>query len=194
MAPAGTLVKNRDSEMSFSDFANDAVFELCPVCAGDEIRVLCPALSFVYSDHGRQASWHFDLLECRECGLTWVYPTPCEDTLFRAYDETYHCYVPPLRDAIGTLKGYLARFRYAGFLNKDWRPTSYGQRVVASALEIITGKTVSYSLGIPLLFHKTASPLRLQQRPYSGWSIFATDMGIRGNAFLASLLLIVATT
>jgi 2-polyprenyl-3-methyl-5-hydroxy-6-metoxy-1,4-benzoquinol methylase len=130
----------------------------CDACGNRNFVVLIDNLSHYYQDDGVQKIWRYRLLECQECGLGFVDPEPTTQMLTTFYDQTYACY-RPIRDNIATRemrfgKYWIAKQRYAIVGSEGMR--AIAATTLGMAIELVTGRTVSYSLGLPLQLSKDA--------------------------------------
>ena len=110
-----------------------------------------------YQRDGVAETWHYRLLECRECGLGMLDPEPTLELLETFYAPDYGHYVSPADTpepalVASSLKYRVARLRHA--------PARLG-RTTAQAFELLSGKTLSYSLCIPLSLPKHAAIFEL---------------------------------
>lgn len=109
-----------------------------------------------FEQDGERKLWRYQLLECTDCGLGMLDPEPTLELLqtFYAADYGHHqaVQVDPARVA-RSLKYRVARARFA--------PGAPLARSTARAFELLSGKTVSYSLAVPLALPKTAAIFEL---------------------------------
>jgi SAM-dependent methyltransferase len=112
----------------------------CPACAGSSIHVWLSDLVH----HGPAGDWHYQLLGCEVCGLGFVDPEPSSAQAATFYSADYHPYAAtdPAPEVVArSFKYRVARMRHApGRLDA----------ALGFLVEQATGKTVSYSLGMPL--------------------------------------------
>jgi len=125
----------------------------CEACGSRELTVILGGRSHEYMLDGHRLVWPYRLVECAKCGLGFVDPKPEWQVLKTFYDESYGPYAPAEGEA-KSIKYWVARQRYAfiGFR---------GMLAVVSAglgmvCEWLTGKTVSFTLGVPLQLSKDA--------------------------------------
>ncbi|MET0385680.1 MAG: class I SAM-dependent methyltransferase [Polyangiales bacterium] len=129
----------------------------CPACHHSAIRAWLSNQVFRSAD----AEFHFELLGCDDCGLGFVYPEPSLAQLATFYPPDYQPYetVPESPQAIAhSFKYRVARMRHA---RDAVRPTRHLEILLGAAVEYATGKTVSYSLGLPLQLPRDARILEL---------------------------------
>lgn len=128
----------------------------CDACGSQKVAGLLDDLSYCYKEDGMPIRWQYRLLECRECGLVFVDPKPTWKVLEKFYDQTYGSYTPMVgvEGQSRSPKYWIGSQRYA-FVNSR-RPLAIIRTAMGMAVEWITGRTVSYSLGIPLQLPKDA--------------------------------------
>jgi len=135
---------------------------ICAACQGERQRVLLNDMRHHYTKDGATQIWNYRLLECRDCGMGFVDPKPDWETLLTFYNDNYGSYdiahVDPQREAY-SLKYRIARLRYAAVDSQ--RLSSQLKTTAGVVAEYLTGKTVPYSLGIPLQLPKGAQILEL---------------------------------
>jgi len=133
----------------------------CDICNGDDIVVLLDNLSFSREVEGEEKEWKYRLLKCRDCGLGFVDPEPSWKRLNMFYDD-YAIYSFRAEDPVGgrgSLKHYVSKCRYATYDTKGLRASI--RQTLGMATEWITGKTVSFTLGIPLQLSRNSRILEL---------------------------------
>ena len=114
-----------------------------------------------YQLNGKAATWHYSLRQCTNCGMGFISPKPSFEILQTFYSSNYGSYTAAtnLEKEATSLKYKLAKFRYASTFG-----SSINNRA-ATALgmmsEWLTGKVVSYTLGIPLNLPNDANILEL---------------------------------
>ena len=134
----------------------DALY--CPVC--DQ----CTKCKLQFQDvfrHGEHAvdSFAYGIYRCCGCGLVFMYPKPGPDVLGHLYSPEYGPY--ELQNLnVTRWKFKLARWRFA-----DWpdNPRMAGriQRVTAAVIEMLLGRRVPHSMGVPLYMPKNANILEI---------------------------------
>jgi 2-polyprenyl-3-methyl-5-hydroxy-6-metoxy-1,4-benzoquinol methylase len=121
-----------------------------------------------YQTNGHPMEWEYRLVRCSSCGMARIDPTPHWHLVSTFYDEDYGPYdasiAPPEREA-RSLKYAVASLRgaqWARGLDRA-RPQTYPRvRSLLGALaEVATGKTVTYSLGVPLQLDHDAAIFEL---------------------------------
>jgi len=114
-------------------------------------------LSHNYKSNGKFKTWEYKLLECKACGLGFIAPKPDRDLLQTFYAPGYGCYnysANNPKKVANSFKYRLAQIRYAAtFSNK---PIALLKTIIGVIAEWIIGKTITYSLGIPLSLPKDA--------------------------------------
>lgn len=107
-------------------------------------------LSHQYECHRVCRTWGYQLLECKGCGLGFAHPKPTWRLLQTFYSENYGSYdgtkTNPEQEA-RSVKVQIAKLRMA----KDKsRILAVAKTTLGRLAELLTGKTVTHSLGIPL--------------------------------------------
>lgn len=104
-----------------------------------------------YRPAGVDKVWGYCLLRCSMCGLAFMDPTPDWDVMQTFYGDEYGPYnasvAAPEHEAT-SLKYRLARYRYSLYESRGWR--AFAKAAVAGTAEVVSGRTITYSLGIPL--------------------------------------------
>lgn len=150
----------------------------CDICSSDDIAVLLGTLSFSSEVAGEAQEWKYQLLKCRSCGLGFVDPRPSWNRLSSFYHD-YALYEHPEHDPIGgkgSLKYRAAKCRYATYGARGFRQVV--QSAVGLAVEWITGRTVSLTLGIPLQIPKDANILEIGYGS-GGWLLSMSALGYK---------------
>ena len=150
----------------------------CEICGSDDIAVLLGNLSFSSEVGGETQEWHYQLLKCRSCGLGFVDPRPSWNRLSSFYHD-YALYEHPEHDPIGgkgSLKYRVAKYRYATYRGVGIRQLV--QSAVGLAVEWITGRTVSLTLGIPLQIPRDANILEIGYGS-GGWLLSMSGLGYK---------------
>ena len=129
----------------------------CDACGCQRCTLVFDALSHEYELNDVRGSWNYQLLECPECGLGFVDPKPAPAIVGTFYDSSYgpycHARLDPNRE-IHSKKYWIAQQRYACFNAKNlW---SLIQTAIGMSGEYLSGKTVSFNLGIPLQLSKNS--------------------------------------
>jgi len=129
----------------------------CEACGSRKITTILDNLSHGYEQDGVPMSWHYRLLECQECGLGFVNPKPTWEILGTFYGQTYGCYLTAeeiVERELKSAKYWIAKQRYLLVGSKGLQAVI--GTVLGTAAELITGKTISFSLGMPLQLSKDA--------------------------------------
>jgi len=131
-----------------SNAAGDS--NLCEACGGSDFRVIIGNLVHKYSHDNLPATWKYSLIRCNYCGMVFVTPQPSSMILETFYREDYCCYTDALDPAqeSQSLKYRIARGRFATHRKKS--VTANLEMILGVLVEILTGRSVSYTLGIPL--------------------------------------------
>jgi SAM-dependent methyltransferase len=124
----------------------------CYACGNEETRVWLAGFEHRYRQDGAERTWPYNLVECRACALGFIDPMPDWNLLQTFYPSDYHCYSRSASFDYSTehTKYKIARMRYAGVVRNARPMAGLGKRLCAMATEWASGKTISYSLGIPL--------------------------------------------
>jgi hypothetical protein len=123
--------------------------------------------------------WEYAVVECLGCRLAWVSPTPATSVMNSFYPPDYGCYGLPT-DESASLKWRLARYRFAspkaGVTPFTLAPVM--KRAIGRMAELLTGKTITYTLGIPLQLPPDA---RIFELGYGdgGWLLAMERLGYR---------------
>ena len=133
----------------------------CESCGSTAFKTVLDNQVHDYQDQGKPATWHYELHQCANCGMGFINPKPSFELLQTFYNADYGCYVAnmDLAKEANSVKYKLAKLRYAstfgcGLNNRI--ATAFG--VVA---EWLTGKVVSYTLGLPLNLPKDSRILEV---------------------------------
>lgn len=150
----------------------------CDICNHTDIMILIEGLSFSSEVAGEALEWKYQLLKCRSCGLGFVDPSPSWDRLSTFYND-YALYDDVDHDPIGgkgSLKRWVAKARYATYVAKGFRQIV--QSTVGVAVEWITGRMISFTLGIPL---HLAIDANIHELGYGsgGWLLSMSRMGFQ---------------
>jgi SAM-dependent methyltransferase len=132
----------------------------CYACGSADVVPLLEDLHYPIGENN--GTWRYTFLECRKCGLGFIDPLPPGELLVELYDEDYGPYderhAPSVEEAYSA-KYKLARMSLAGSLE----PARFAplQRALTLGGELLTGKTVSYTLAVPLQLPNEAAILEL---------------------------------
>lgn len=156
----------------------------CPEsgCALANTRVLLQGES-AYPDGTGSLAYEYRL--CTRCRMGFIHPTPSMEALEHFYTSDYAYYQAegeqPSREA-GSLKYTLARLRYGHLARPGWRGWLRGAGALVAALaEVLSRKTLTFSLGIPLALPKSA---RILDYGY-GSGLWLQTLRLRGYSNLA---------
>lgn len=135
----------------------------CYACGSGQTKLWLDGFSHRYAHEGIEEDWHYRLLECQSCGLGFIDPMPEWNLLRTFYSNNYHCYSQhPKYDPDAERTKYdIARMRFSGALPGTRSALSPLKRAASVAVEWCSGKTVSYSLGIPLQLPREALILEI---------------------------------
>jgi len=160
-----------------------------PDCSLGNCRVLLKR-DAVYSRDGRREQFSCELQGCKRCDMGFVNPVPNEDVLACFYTGDYAYFQAEgeqQRIESRSLKYKVARLRYLDLLNQDLasRFASFG----AALVERLAGKTITFTLGVPLTLPKNSrildygygTGLWLLSMQLLGWS-HLTGYDIASNA------------
>ncbi len=153
----------------------------CEVCNSEDVAVSLDNLSFSPKAEDNEQEWEYRLLRCHQCGLVYVDPKPSWQLLCSFY-ESYGIYTSAGRDLFGG-KGYLkyiaAKCRYATYARNGLLEVA--KVGLGVAVEWITGRTVPFSLGIPLQLPKDS---RIFEVGYGSgdWLLSMKRLGYRNLA------------
>jgi 2-polyprenyl-3-methyl-5-hydroxy-6-metoxy-1,4-benzoquinol methylase len=129
----------------------------CEICKSKNVVVLLDNLSFSSVVDNEPAEWNYQLLKCRNCGLGFVDPKPSWKRLSSFYDESYGSYTNIDIDSFAgrnSIRYRMLKYRYAQYASSGLGAML--QNALGAAVEWATGRTVAYSLGIPLQLPKDA--------------------------------------
>ena len=130
-----------------SDLSDAMAAECCQACGGREIVAWLDGFLHHYHANGLDKTWKYCFNECKTCGLGFIAPMPDWSLLQTFYQRDYHCYGED-NHVEHPLKYRIARYRFAGSSSKT--PAALAKRGFGIATEWLSGKTITYSLGIPL--------------------------------------------
>jgi SAM-dependent methyltransferase len=153
----------------------------CEVCNSEDVAVSLDNLSFSPKAEDNEQEWEYRLLRCHQCGLVYVDPKPSWQLLCSFYGS-YGIYTSAGRDLFGG-KGYLkyiaAKYRYATYARNGLLEVA--KVGLGVAVEWITGRTVPFSLGIPLQLPKDS---RIFEVGYGSgdWLLSMKRLGYRNLA------------
>jgi SAM-dependent methyltransferase len=134
------------------DASKPAAAERCHACGSRTISEWLSGFVHSYREAGVDKTWNYSLVECQSCGLGFISPMPDLRLLQTFYQRDYHCYQENSQSDPRNeqRKHRIARFRFAGSLAPTTSLAALGKRGLAITAEWLSGKTISYSLGIPL--------------------------------------------
>jgi SAM-dependent methyltransferase len=84
-----TLVSHMRADPGFTDPNLWNQLETCPLCGQRNFRAVFLATDRHYGNHGQ-----FPIVECRNCGLNFLNPSPTMTYLSQAYPTDYYAYQP----------------------------------------------------------------------------------------------------
>jgi SAM-dependent methyltransferase len=122
----------------------------CNACGCFNINRLIPDQKFVYSSTYKTTIYHFDLLECKNCGMAFIHPLPSEEEMQYFYED-YGVY-NSFKEYPTLIKFPFARMRFSASLY---------EKFVGVLAEWFTGRSVPFTLGIPLQYPKVAAIMDL---------------------------------
>jgi 2-polyprenyl-3-methyl-5-hydroxy-6-metoxy-1,4-benzoquinol methylase len=149
----------------------------CEACGSRSLGVLLNNLSHVYGSSGKSQCWYYRLLECQSCGLGFVDPKPTWELLQTFYDESYGNYdglSPTMRQEPYSIKYRIAKLRMASFGSNG--VVAITKRSIGILAEWITGRTISFSFGIPFQLSKDAYIFDLGYGT-GNWLLAMSDLG-----------------
>lgn len=115
----------------------------CPACLKSESKVL-------WYESVANDSKNYSFVKCSYCGLHYVFPIPDASILSLLYCEySVHQYSDEkLKKAYPALKTIIARWRFT--VENHRSLVNWLKKNVAVASEIVSGRRVSFTLGLPL--------------------------------------------
>ncbi|HZT97134.1 MAG TPA: class I SAM-dependent methyltransferase [Chloroflexota bacterium] len=151
----------------------------CDACGSRSVRPLLVNRLHSYQLDGQAAEWRYNLLACEDCGLAFVDPEPGWELIQTFYGDDYGPYDaqlgPPEKEAY-SFKYRIARKRYRPAGKSG--PGAVLDRATAEAVELGTGKRVSFSLGLPLQLPKDAHIFELGYGS-GNWLLAMAELGYR---------------
>jgi SAM-dependent methyltransferase len=129
----------------------------CEVCGGTICTSILSNLEFIYMENNSPATWTYSLVRCSSCGLVFITPKPFISLLPSFYEKSYGNYDCSNFDPIEETGGYkyrIAKWRFANYKGISVLGTI--QVAFAYMVQFLTGRTISYTLGVPLQFDKNA--------------------------------------
>jgi len=151
----------------------------CEACGNREHLVVLDKLSHEFIRNGRREKWHYKLLECSNCGLGLVDPKPSWQLMQTLYDETYGSFDnsgPANAHDANSIKFRIARMRGARFGARGL--SALTKAGLACFAEWATGKTISYTLSIPLQLDRSSYIFDLGYGS-GNWLLALSEMGYR---------------
>jgi hypothetical protein len=120
----------------------------CPLCKNNSTRILLHLGIEMQNLHINALEW------CSYCAVGFITPFPSQEQLNSLYSDDYSCYqsteVATLCIA-NRLKKIIAQWRYSSFI-----ADLGAKQIVARFVELVTGKFVPFTLGIPLQLKRTS--------------------------------------
>ncbi len=123
----------------------------CEACGNQDCIIVLDDLSHEFIYGGKPERWQYRLLECKNCGLGTVDPKPTWELVQTLYDEGYGSFdssSPANAHDANSLKFRIARMR--GALFGTGGLSALTRASLGCLAEWITGKTISYTLSVPL--------------------------------------------
>jgi SAM-dependent methyltransferase len=135
----------------------------CYACGSEQIKVWIDDLVHHYQANNQEQIWSYRLMECAGCGLGFIDPMPDVELLKTFYPSTYACYAaePVYEPSKESQKYKLARMRFPDLKQEKGSLGSLLKRSVSIASEWVSGKTITYSLGVPLRLTQDAMILEI---------------------------------
>lgn len=134
----------------------------CEACGLSNADFLLQDQVHHYFEDESEATWTYNLAKCNNCGLVYIDPKPSWDLLQTFYELNYGCYdssiALPENEAF-SLKYRLASWRYPNNTSIGLMKTI--KKLIAISSEWASGKTISYSLAMPLGLDKNAQIFEL---------------------------------
>jgi SAM-dependent methyltransferase len=130
---------------------------VCDACGSTRHELLIGELAHRYTMRGLDQLWEYRLLRCASCGLAFIDPTPEWEVMQTFYGDDYGSYLPsfaPPDEEAGSFKYRLARFRYSR--HGPQRPFAVAKAALGTIAEVISGRTITYSVGVPLQLDRNA--------------------------------------
>ncbi len=128
----------------------------CESCGNMIFETMLSDQSHKYVDeNGKESTWSYALLQCKNCGLGFISPKPSWAILQTFYTSSYGPYSSEKalpENESRSLKYKMAKWRFASCSVPSVKRLT--ETTIGLFAELITGKTVSYSLGIPLQMPK----------------------------------------
>jgi ubiquinone/menaquinone biosynthesis C-methylase UbiE len=125
----------------------------CEACGGVDFRVIIANMAHEYSHEQLRKIWKYSVMQCNVCRMVFVAPKPSLQVLGTFYKDDYAMYnidtVDPEREA-QSLKYNIAKWRFAKHQKAKEDVLAIISTIIGVIAEVITGRTVSYTLGIPL--------------------------------------------
>ena len=133
----------------------------CESCGAIGYKNVLDNQTHDYQLHAKAATWHYSLRQCTNCYMGFISPKPSFEILQTFYNSNYGSYTDTkdLEKEANSLKYKLAKLRYASTFGSSLN--NRVATVLGMMSEWISGKVVSYTLGIPLNLPKDANILEL---------------------------------
>ena len=148
----------------------------CESCGSTAFKTILDHQVHDYQDHGKPATWYYALRQCTSCGMGFISPKPTFELLQTFYSADYGCYETTmnLEKEANSVKYKFAKLRYASISRRSLSNS------IASAVgmmaECLTGKVVSYTLGLPLNLPKDSRILEVGYGNGS-WLLIMAQLG-----------------
>jgi 2-polyprenyl-3-methyl-5-hydroxy-6-metoxy-1,4-benzoquinol methylase len=135
----------------------------CYACGENQTKLWLDGFEHNYARNGVDEIWKYCLMECGSCRLGFIDPMPDSTLLQTFYSKNYHCYSQDRNyDQIDEHSKYvIARMRLSGLVAGSESHASLLKRSAARTVEWFSGKTITYSLGIPLQLSLNAMILEI---------------------------------
>lgn len=113
-----------------------------------------------YLNKMSSVSFKCNFYKCNNCGTAFIYPQPDSDTISSSYSSDYDCYIEKSGNETikySSLKLKLAMWRFP----KKTNISSLIKKGTSILLEILIGKKITYTLGVPLNLNSDAKILEV---------------------------------
>ena len=125
----------------------------CEACGVSNTEILLQNQVHHYIEDNTEETWIYNLVKCKNCGLVFIDPKPTWNILQTFYDTSYGCY----HASINLPENEAASLKYRLASWRDPINSSINiKKMMAIGSEWLSGKTISYSLAVPLNLNKDA--------------------------------------
>jgi SAM-dependent methyltransferase len=134
----------------------------CDACKSEKFDILIKEMIWEYKAYGKLEEYKYKLVRCKNCEMAFVNPSPSWDQIQTFYPESYSPYqlnMQMVHEEAHSAKYKLARARYAELLQSSTKNKLLSSLV--RVVEFLSGRTISYTLGVPLSMPKDARILEL---------------------------------